>query len=70
MKDIIRDEKYLEIGRNSKFFKTSDKSEIKITDRNGNVTSTLVALKGFTFGVTPTQDNLYLMVDYASRILR
>lgn len=70
LKDIIRDEKYTEIGRNSKFFKTHDKSNIEIKDRDGSVTSVLEAYKGFTFGVTPCQNKLFLMVDYASRILR
>ncbi|KAL4470825.1 hypothetical protein ABPG73_000085 [Tetrahymena malaccensis] len=69
LKSIMRDENFLEIGKNSKFFELKTKSDIIINSRNGG-NSTLEAYKGFTFNVTPTQDRTYLMIDYCSRIIR
>nr|AAQ74967.1 Twi2p [Tetrahymena thermophila] len=69
LKSIMRDEKFQEIGKNSKFYNVNSRNEIVIKGRDGN-TSALEAYKGFTFNVTPTQDKLYLMVDYCSRIIR
>ncbi|EAR94948.1 piwi-like Twi9p protein (macronuclear) [Tetrahymena thermophila SB210] len=69
LKSIMRDEKFLEIGKNSKFYEVNSKSDIIIKSREGS-TSGLEAYKGFTFNVTPTQDKIYLMVDYCSRIIR
>ncbi|KAL4470488.1 hypothetical protein ABPG74_012099 [Tetrahymena malaccensis] len=68
LKSIIREENYLEIGKNSKFFEKNSRSDITIPSRNGN--SVLEAYKGFTFNVTPSQDNIYIMIDFCSRIIR
>ncbi|KAL4489847.1 hypothetical protein ABPG72_022487 [Tetrahymena utriculariae] len=68
LKSIMREQNYLEIGKNSKFFDPNSKSDIIINGRNG--TSTLEAYKGFTFNVTPSQDKVHIMIDYCSRIIR
>lgn len=49
-----------------------ERVDVEIRDRhnNGSNTSVLEVYKGLTFGVTPSKEKLYLMVDYASRILR
>lgn len=49
----MRDEKFQEIGKNSKFYNVNSRNEIVIKGRDGN-TSALEAYKGFTFNVTPT----------------
>ncbi|KAL4512578.1 hypothetical protein ABPG72_020415 [Tetrahymena utriculariae] len=69
LKSIMREEKYLEIGKNSKFFEANSKKEIIIKNKDGS-TSDLEAYKGFTFNVSPSQDKIYLMIDYCSRIIR
>lgn len=70
LKQCIRDMEYHEIGKNSKFFDPKSPSLIEIKDKNGNITSTLEAYKGFNFGIHPSATKLFLMVDHASRILR
>ncbi|KAL4494440.1 hypothetical protein ABPG72_019850 [Tetrahymena utriculariae] len=69
LKSVMREENYLEIGKNSKFFETNSKSDIIINSRNG-ATSILEAYKGFTFNVTPSLDKIFIMIDYCSRIIR
>ncbi|KAL4483007.1 hypothetical protein ABPG74_019033 [Tetrahymena malaccensis] len=69
LKSVMRDEKYLEIGKNSKFFEVETKADIQIKNKN-QVTSVLEAYKGFTFNVSPSQEKIYIMIDYCSRIIR
>ncbi|KAL4480518.1 hypothetical protein ABPG72_022273 [Tetrahymena utriculariae] len=69
LKTIMREQNYKEIGKNSKFFDIYSKSEIVIENRD-KTKSVLEAYKGFTFNASPSQQKLFLMVDYASRILR
>lgn len=67
MKSILREEKFTEIGKNSKFFE-KDFSLVEFME-NG-FTHVLEAYAGLQFGVHPAAGKLYLMVDFASRILR
>jgi len=67
LKSILREEKFTEIGKNSKFFEEKF-AQVKIVE-NG-FTDILEVYSGLQFGVHPAAGKLYLMVDFASRILR
>lgn len=62
LKQAVRDLKYVEIGKFSKFFDISKKIELEKTD--------LIIYKGMQFNTLPTAKNIFLMTDYACRILR
>lgn len=66
LKQAIRNLNFVEIGKNSKFFDPASLVQLGGGDRaNG-----LDIYKGLQFGTHPTEKMIYLMVDYASRILR
>ncbi|EAR84853.1 piwi-like Twi9p protein (macronuclear) [Tetrahymena thermophila SB210] len=68
LKNIIDQEGFKQIGRNSQFFDLQSRADVVI--KNQNNTSTLEVYKGITFKVSPTQQGLYLNSDYLCRILR
>ncbi|KAL4438115.1 hypothetical protein ABPG74_016894 [Tetrahymena malaccensis] len=69
LKTIMREENFKEIGKNSKFFDINSMSQIVIENRDKSK-SVLEAYKGFTFNASPSQQKIFLTIDFASRILR
>lgn len=64
LKQAIRDLRFKEIGRNSMFFDMKSKVEV------GNSGNSLEIFKGIKFNSHSFANKLFLMVDYASRIMR
>ncbi|EAR86843.2 piwi-like protein (macronuclear) [Tetrahymena thermophila SB210] len=68
-KDILREENFIEIGKNSKFYKENDIKERQITLKNGYDIQFQI-YKGITFQIYQTLEKYQITLDFTSRIMR
>ncbi|KAL4467847.1 hypothetical protein ABPG74_013182 [Tetrahymena malaccensis] len=69
IKDILRKENYIEIGKNSKFFQDTDIQQSQITLPN-NYTIQFQIYKGLAFQINQSLEKFQITIDFASRIMR